>query len=336
MTNWYAVGRRAANKYNIPWPLFRAMINQESGWNPNARSGAGAIGFSQLMPGTAAGMGVNPYNPRANLFGGARYLANQYGAFHNWRLALSAYNSGPGGSERSGRVEGIPETQAYVKAIMGAWGGPNRTGPGGMFAPQGTGSFYAPDPASIEQAHRKQAALSMLGGVSSFPGLVGGPQGLNPVLSAAVGKKIGQNIGMKKYSFNYDLGAGGPGGRNLQGAKLMLAVIKLARARGFQVGENPYTGGAAPGVHTQHSFHYQNFPGMYGGRHLGRAVDINWQAGRGENEAAHLLGLFRLIRQRFGFKKFQELLLPGRTYFAGGGLNMSTYPGHYDHFHLAI
>jgi hypothetical protein len=116
--NWKLVDA-TAQKYGIPRSLFRRLVRQESGGNQGARSPAGAIGLTQLLPGTAREVGANPYTPAGNLTGGARYLSKQYRDFGNrWDLALSAYNSGPGGSEGSGRVEGFPETQAYVRAIL--------------------------------------------------------------------------------------------------------------------------------------------------------------------------------------------------------------------------
>jgi hypothetical protein len=331
MADWQHVGKHIARKYNIPWRLFNAMINQESGWNPNAVSPAGAIGFGQLMPGTAQGLGVNPYKPRQNLRGAAAYLSQQYRNFGKWNLALSAYNSGPGGSEASGRVERFPETRNYVSSIMNAYGGPAATGPAGAFSPSGRGSFMALDPQSLADVRRKQAAFQLLSMPAPFS--TGGPgeAGLEPVLAAAIGKKIGQGVETKRYGFNY-----GPRGRDLEGAQLMLAIARLAQRRGFTLSENPRFGGVDP-VHTEGSYHYQHFPG----RKLGRAVDINWygggpNAGGQGTEAQHLLGLFRAIRRRYGLGGIQELLLPNRTYFAGSPVERYTYSGHGDHLHLAI
>lgn len=114
------MARDAAAKHNIPVDLFLRLVQQESGWNPNALSHAGARGLAQLMPGTARYLGVNPDDPQQNLEGGARYLAEQYREFRSWRLALAAYNAGP---EAVRRYNGIPpykETQNYVKIIWGS------------------------------------------------------------------------------------------------------------------------------------------------------------------------------------------------------------------------
>lgn len=86
----------AANTFGIPTPIFQSLIQTESSWNAGARSSAGAIGLTQLMPGTAAQIGVDPYDPLQNIAGGAKYLSQLYGKFGNWTDALSAYNAGPG------------------------------------------------------------------------------------------------------------------------------------------------------------------------------------------------------------------------------------------------
>lgn len=92
---YYTDAVNDANKFGIPQNIFLSLINTESGFNPNAKSDAGAIGFTQLLPGTASDLGINPNNPQENLYGGAEYLAKQYQTFGNWTQALEAYNEGP-------------------------------------------------------------------------------------------------------------------------------------------------------------------------------------------------------------------------------------------------
>ena len=117
---WLEVARAAARRHGIPEDLFLRLVQQESGWNPEAVSHAGAIGLAQLMPGTADLLGVDPRDPTANLEGGARYLAMQYRTFRRWDHALAAYNAGP---EAVREHDGIPpyaETQDYVRIILGS------------------------------------------------------------------------------------------------------------------------------------------------------------------------------------------------------------------------
>lgn len=111
-----------ASKYGIPPSLFEALVRQESGGNPNARSPVGAIGYTQLMPATAKSLGVDPTDPQQNLDGGARYLSQQYKKFGRWDLALAAYNAGPGAVSKYGGIPPYAETQNYVKSIMGKSG----------------------------------------------------------------------------------------------------------------------------------------------------------------------------------------------------------------------
>lgn len=99
--------------------LLEAVVWQESRWNPSARSRAGAIGLAQLMPGTARDLGVDPRDPIQNLSGGARYLRQQLNRFNgDVEKALAAYNAGPGRVMAARGIPSIPETQAYVRAIV--------------------------------------------------------------------------------------------------------------------------------------------------------------------------------------------------------------------------
>ena len=117
---WRDSVARLAAKYDISPALLEAVVWQESRWNERARSPVGARGLAQLMPGTAAQMGINPADPVRNLEGGARYLRMQLDAFDgNVEKALAAYNAGPARVEKAGGVPNIRETREYVAAIMG-------------------------------------------------------------------------------------------------------------------------------------------------------------------------------------------------------------------------
>lgn len=110
----------ASQKNNISPELLRSVVRVESGFNPNARSTKGAQGLMQLMPATAARMGVRDvFDPQQNLDGGARYLKELLGRYNNnLTFALAAYNAGP---ERVEEYHGVPpfqETIAYVNRIV--------------------------------------------------------------------------------------------------------------------------------------------------------------------------------------------------------------------------
>ncbi|MEL6522471.1 MAG: lytic transglycosylase domain-containing protein [Pseudomonadota bacterium] len=117
---YLAMARDAARKANVPEDLFLRLVQQESNWKPKARSHKGAIGLAQLMPATAATLKVNPNDPRQNLEGGARYLRMMYDRYKSWRLALAAYNAGPGAVDKHGGVPPYRETKRYVRKILGS------------------------------------------------------------------------------------------------------------------------------------------------------------------------------------------------------------------------
>lgn len=113
------VAKAAARKHNVPEDLFLRLVQQESGWNVGALSNKGATGLAQLMPGTASKLGVDINDPAQNLEGGARYLRQMFDMFGTWKLALAAYNAGPGAVEKHGGVPPFAETENYVSSILG-------------------------------------------------------------------------------------------------------------------------------------------------------------------------------------------------------------------------
>lgn len=109
----------AASRHRIDPKLLHALVVVESAYRVQAVSPAGAGGLTQLMPATAAALGVSDrFDAAANLTGGADYLARQLVRFGDVRLALAAYNAGPERVARLGRVPRIAETQAYVTAVV--------------------------------------------------------------------------------------------------------------------------------------------------------------------------------------------------------------------------
>lgn len=109
---------RMAGRYDIPAQLFFNLVTAESNWDAAITSHRGAIGLTQLMPGTAEELGVDPWDAYENLEGGARYLRQQYDRFGTWELALAAYNAGPGAVRRNGGIPPYPETEEYVAKIL--------------------------------------------------------------------------------------------------------------------------------------------------------------------------------------------------------------------------
>jgi soluble lytic murein transglycosylase-like protein len=110
----------AAQRNGLDPALLAGLIKQESGFNPNAGSPAGAQGLCQLMPGTARGLGVTDlHDPVQSIEGGAKYLAEQLKSFNgDVARALAAYNAGPGAVQRYGGVPPYAETQNYVRAVQ--------------------------------------------------------------------------------------------------------------------------------------------------------------------------------------------------------------------------
>lgn len=115
---------RAADKWGMPVNLLIAQAEQESQFNPNAYNPTGATGIIQILPGTwkglydkADGLPNDQKNAEASLFYGAKYMSQNYAMFHDWDLALAAYNAGPGNVQKYHGIPPFHETQDYVKQI---------------------------------------------------------------------------------------------------------------------------------------------------------------------------------------------------------------------------
>ncbi len=137
---------QAAARYGLDPSLLSGLIEQESGFDPSATSSAGAQGLTQLMPSTAASLGVSePLNPAQSIEGGARYLSgllHQFGG--NTADALAAYNAGPGAVEQYGGVPPYPETQQYVAKVLGYAASFNASGQSAGVLPSPTSAVTGP------------------------------------------------------------------------------------------------------------------------------------------------------------------------------------------------
>jgi hypothetical protein len=285
---------KSARKHGVPAGLFNSLVSAESGFNPNAQSPVGAQGLAQLMPGTARGLGVtDPFDPRQNLEGGARYLRQQFDRFGSWDLALAAYNAGPGAVEKYGGVPPFDETQNYVEKVLG-----NRR------------NDFSPSPqlsTEVSFDARRQSALANLqsitrgdfdatealkemvelrargvdAGVTEIPTRAGGAAGVPFKVTPATGEGIVEAfydpIGQWDNGQFRPEGIGGHSDHvhvSANTPEAMLRSIKKAQSLGLSARENPYTEPVDP-VHTTGSFHYQLFPGRFDGKQLGKGLDVS-------------------------------------------------------------
>lgn len=111
---------QSARAHNLEWELVAAVVMTESGFNPKAVSHKGAVGLMQLMPDTWLDLGVrDPLDPKENLNAGCAYIKQQLQHFGDVRLALAAYNAGPGNVKKAGGVPAFRETENFIARVLG-------------------------------------------------------------------------------------------------------------------------------------------------------------------------------------------------------------------------
>ncbi len=130
--DYVAMAIEAAQDAGISPEIYVRQIDQESGFNPEALSPAGASGIAQMMPGTAAGLGVDPWDPHASLIAAAQLMRSYLDKYSgDWALALAAYNAGSGAVDQYGGIPPYEETRRYVASILGGESVPIEASAGG-------------------------------------------------------------------------------------------------------------------------------------------------------------------------------------------------------------
>ena len=171
----------AGERYGISPRLLAAVARVESSYRPDAVSGAGAIGIMQLMPSTAAGLGVDPYEPVASIHGAARLLRDLQGRFGRIELALGAYNVGPGTISRAGGIQPGSQAEKYVNDLNWTKGIDPETGKPVDYNPKLDVQIYNPEARALRGDPKKRTCPTWHGGVAHQP------MAYNPVKKIAYG-----------------------------------------------------------------------------------------------------------------------------------------------------
>jgi hypothetical protein len=294
--------RRAARKYGLDPHIFERQIEAESGFNPNARSPAGASGIAQIMPGTAKGWGVNLNDGRAgdDLDAAAKNMARYVKQFGSYEKALRAYNAGPGAVEKS---RSYAETNNYVKKILAGGEPPKSVGAPRSRVERGKPPATASTSPQVDRQGAQRQYLAERG----KPGAL-----LNLAISL---REPPEEVAVERAAKKFRKKGEGPSGRSKAS---IVQIGKLAQRMGLRVAEHPAFDKVDP-VHTKGSYHYRN-----------AAVDVS-----GDPDA--LARFARTVARRYG-RNLEELIYRGRggvTIKHGKRVPRSFYSGHEGHAHVA-
>lgn len=306
--NWRAEAIEAARAEGVRPSLMLALIRQESGGQQGVSSGAGAIGFTQLMPATAASLGVDPHDPRQNIRGGAKYLAQQLKAFKGDEMkALAAYNAGPGAVSKYGGVPPYKETQNYVKRVLAM----SREGSGAADRGATAARASAPAVPAAAKPDNYSARMNLIfDDDPAFAAMLGQRHERNKPAAAPAATSAPTSAGgalpPAKGGFRTPNGVI----RNrLPGEDPYKFLLRLAR-KGFGLdidGSGDETGQTTGGKHTTNSLHYGK-----------RAVDL----GVNRNGKDALDQFYQWANQRRDTLGVEELIWQA--------------PDHYDHLHIGV
>lgn len=315
MQPWMKQAHAFEAQFGIPQGLYVALIRQESGGNPNARSPVGAMGYAQLMPATAKGLGVNPADPIQNLKGGAMYLSQQLKKYNgDVTRALAAYNAGPGAVDKYNGVPPYRETQNYIKKVTGFW----KDARGGNPTPMVVGAqqkpvmaYQGPRPDSValsNQINRIQNAY------------VDSPDLAQPHVNKLTDKFESQMSAYQRPMLptgGSSYGSGGTGPlknyfrtpnglvhQRREGEAVWEFFQRLAN-KGFGLQNDPGNAQTTGGSHTAGSLHY-----------AGQAVDF----GDVRNPYSKIDQFYKWLKPRQQTVGWDELIWKA--------------PGHYDHLHI--
>jgi len=178
MSEYDALIREAATRYNLDPDRFRRQLIAESGLDPNARNPSGAAGIAQFMPATARGLGIDPMDPKQAIPAAAQLMRSHLNTFGgDYTKALAAYNWGPGNVQRKGMASAPAETRNYIQKITGG----DSLAMGPTPPPEVAGPPPPPAPAPAPEVARPPLMPP-----PELPGLPGAPTSLADAITQAL------------------------------------------------------------------------------------------------------------------------------------------------------